>query len=85
LSAAKKIPQDKLIYIKYEELLAAPVDEIKRIYEKFRLSDPPLLEYWIRQHIRDSPFQPSRPDPLPALNPTMKSFLTVLRQHYGYS
>ena len=50
----KMIPKDRLVDVKYEELVSNPIEEVKKIYSKLKIPDfrnalPGFMRYLDRQ------------------------------------
>ena len=80
------IEPHRLVDVRYEELIAEPVDTMRRIYESLRLSDfepvQPLIEAWAEREHRQ--YQPNRLKISASAEERIRDRWADYFQRYGY-
>ncbi|MEM9646300.1 MAG: sulfotransferase [Planctomycetota bacterium] len=84
--ARKNVPEHRLLDLRYEDLIADPVESLRKIYEHLRLADfesvEPDIRQWVETQHRD--YQTNRHQLDEATEATLKSRWSDYFQAYGY-
>ncbi len=80
----KRIPANRIVTVRYEDLIAQPLQELQRIYESLGLSTTQVLPHWKTYLDSLKSYRSNRLDPTPEDIAAARDHLGFLFESWGY-